>query len=198
MRPGALVIAAVVAGLLGSDGTLRARRSLEIPAFARRYGLSCNVCHNPIPKLTPFGETFAGNGFRMASAEPPRDTLATGDDLLLLMRDIPLSIRFDAYVSGATNGETATDFDLPYNLKLLSGGPISQKLSYYLYFFLFERGEVGGIEDAFLYVNDLVGDVIDLASDSSRSPTRCSSVSCGSSFRTTRSTAPASERSRLT
>src|SRR5512134_2778508 len=56
----------------------------EIPAFARKYGVSCNLCHSPIPRLTAFGETFAANGFRMSSLEPVRDTIDTGDPLLEL------------------------------------------------------------------------------------------------------------------
>jgi hypothetical protein len=37
-----------------------------IPAFARRYKVRCRLCHDPVPKLTPFGEQFAANGFRSA------------------------------------------------------------------------------------------------------------------------------------
>ncbi len=135
----------------------------EIPAFARRYGMSCSACHDPFPRLTAFGDLFAGNGFRLASDEPARDTIDTGDRLLELARDIPLAIRLDAYIQSFNNGQTATDLKLPYNLKILSGGSISKKLSYYLYFFLFERGEVGGIEDAFVQVNDIGGQPIDVA-----------------------------------
>ncbi|UCC48451.1 MAG: hypothetical protein JSV41_13480 [Gemmatimonadota bacterium] len=134
-----------------------------IPAFARKYRVSCQLCHNPIPRLTEFGETFAGNGFRFSAAEPARDTIDTGDRLLELARDLPLAIRFDAFAQGFTNGESGTDLETPYNLKVLSGGPISGKLSYYFYFFLFERGEVGGVEDAFVYVNDIGGLPIDVA-----------------------------------
>jgi hypothetical protein len=134
----------------------------EIPAFARRYGMSCGACHSPIPRLTAFGELFAGNGFRVAAEEPPRDTIDTGDRLLELSRNLPLAIRLDAYVQTFNNGQTATDFKLPYNLKILSGGTISKKLSYYFYFFLFERGEIGGIEDAFVQVNDIAGRPIDV------------------------------------
>jgi hypothetical protein len=133
-----------------------------IPAFARKYRVSCQLCHNPIPRLTEFGETFAGNGFRFSAAEPARDTIDTGDRLLELARDLPLAIRFDAFAQGFTNGESGTDLETPYNLKVLSGGPISGKLSYYFYFFLFERGEVGGVEDAFVYVNDIGGLPIDV------------------------------------
>jgi hypothetical protein len=135
----------------------------EIPAFARRYGMSCSPCHDPIPRLTALGEAFAGNGFRLAAEEPPRDTINTGDRLLELTRSVPLAIRLDAYVQAFNNGGTASDFKLPYNLKILSGGTISQKLSYYFYFFLFERGEIGGIEDAFIQVNDVGGQPIDVA-----------------------------------
>jgi hypothetical protein len=135
----------------------------EIPAFARRYRASCSLCHSVAPRLSAFGETFAGNGFRMAPNEPPRDTIDTGDPLLDLYRDLPLAIRLDGYITGYLNGENRADLQTPYNAKVLAGGAISRKLSYYLYFFLFERGEVGGIEDAFVYVNDIAGKPIDVA-----------------------------------
>lgn len=133
-----------------------------IPAFARKYGVSCKLCHDPVPKLTAFGEQFAGNGFRFAAAEPPRDTIDTGDPLLELARSVPLALRVDAYIRGYTEG-TGTDFQTPYGFKLLSGGPIAKQLSYYIYFFLFERGEIGGVEDAFLYVNDIGNVPLDVA-----------------------------------
>jgi hypothetical protein len=34
-----------------------------IPAFARKYGTSCQTCHTVYPKLTPFGEAFRRNGY---------------------------------------------------------------------------------------------------------------------------------------
>ena len=34
-----------------------------VPAFARRYKISCNTCHAPFPKLKPYGDDFAGAGF---------------------------------------------------------------------------------------------------------------------------------------
>jgi hypothetical protein len=134
-----------------------------IPAFARRHRVSCSLCHTLLPKLNAFGEQYAGNGFRMSANAPPRDTINTGDELLQLYRDLPLAIRVDAYISAYTAGESGSDLQTPYNVKILSGGPISRKFSYYLYFFLFERGEVGGIEDAFVYLDNIAGQPIDLA-----------------------------------
>jgi hypothetical protein len=41
--------------------------ALAIPAFARKYDMSCTTCHAPFPKLKPFGEEFAGNGFQLTT-----------------------------------------------------------------------------------------------------------------------------------
>ena len=159
-RPSAVVVTLLFCSLLIM---LPSNRADAIPAFARRYRVSCSLCHNVVPALSAFGEAFAGNGFRFSPDEEPRDTVATGDPLLDLAKDLPLAIRVDAYMNAYTNGDVATDFETPWNVKILSGGTISKKLSYYLYFFLFERGEVGGIEDAFVYVNDVGGKPVDLA-----------------------------------
>lgn len=134
----------------------------EIPAFARKYRVSCNLCHNPVPTLTDFGNTFAGNGFRFGPNEEPRDTINTGDDLLDLPANLPLAMRIDLYAQGFTNGDVGADWKTPYNIKLMTGGTISKKLSYYLYFFLFERGEIGGVEDAYVQYNDVAGAPVDV------------------------------------
>ena len=134
-----------------------------IPAFARRYKVSCQTCHDPFPKLTDFGSQFAANGYRMSPTEEPMDTIGTGDELLALMKDVPLAVRLEMYAQGYANGNVATDFQYPYGLKLLSGGAISKKISYYFYTFLVERGDIGGVEDAFLHINDVGGAPVDLA-----------------------------------
>ena len=74
-----------------------------------------------------------------------------------------MRIRLDAYAQLYANGKAATDFQMPWNLKLLSGGTLGKKLSYYVYFLLAERGEVAGVEDAFIYWNDIGGAPVDLA-----------------------------------
>lgn len=137
-------------------------RADAIPVFARRYGVSCQLCHNPVPMLTEFGETFAGNGFRMAANEPPRDTINTGDPLLWLPNDLPLSFRLDGYAQAYAGGRAATDFQGPYTLKVLGSGVINRKLSWYVYALLLERGEYGGVEDAYIAVNDVGGHELDL------------------------------------
>lgn len=134
-----------------------------IPAFARKYDMSCATCHNPAPRLKPYGEDFAGNGFKLEGKEPTRYLRDTGDELLSLMRDFPLAIRFDAYLEARTDRGRGADMQTPYLLKVLSGGEVTPMVSYYFYFFLSERGDVAGIEDAFLMFNNLFGIELDVA-----------------------------------
>ena len=136
-----------------------------IPAFARKYKVTCALCHAPFPRLNAFGEAFAGNGFQMVRGETPLDTMFTGDPLLRLQRDIPLAIRLDAYMSALTETDdlaAGADIKTPWGIKLLTGGQVTESVSYYFYFFLSERGEIAGLEDAYLQFNDVVGSGIDV------------------------------------
>ncbi len=141
--------AGLLLGLLIS-WTLRA-----IPAFARKYGFSCAVCHAPFPHLKEFGEEFAERGFTIEN-EPKRATKKTGDPLLLLQRDLPIALRMDLYLVKEGEG-TNLDLKAPYVLKFLSGGNISKNISYYMYFLLTEEGKIAGLEDAYIALNNLFG-----------------------------------------
>ncbi|MDQ1332630.1 MAG: hypothetical protein QG576_665 [Bacteroidota bacterium] len=129
----------------------------SIPAFARKYQISCQVCHSPaMPRLKGFGEEFAGNGFRLTEYESPRYFIQqVGDDRLSLFRELPLAIRMDGFATYNFNDAGQADFGSPFVLKILSGGELSDKLSYYFYFLLNERGSIAGVEDAFLMYHDL-------------------------------------------
>ena len=127
-----------------------------IPAFARKYQISCQVCHSPaFPRLKAFGEEYANNGFRMTKYESPRYFIETGDDRLSLFRELPLAIRLDGHALANFENSGKTEFASPFILKLLSGGELSDKLSYYFYFLMNEEGSIVGVEDAFLMYRDL-------------------------------------------
>jgi len=137
---------------------ISAQTASAIPAFARKYRVSCAQCHAPVPRLNAFGEAFAANGFEFAPGEPPRDTIATGDPLLRLQNDLPLAIRFDSYVRALTDpkgSQNAVDLQAPWVIKLLSGGQVSDKVSYYFYFMMTEGGEIVGLEDAYIQYTDI-------------------------------------------
>ena len=133
-----------------------------IPAFARKYNMSCQTCHSPFPKLKPYGDEFAGNGFVLADKDAPRYFIDTGDESLSLLRDLPLAFRLEGYVTYNNRNSDQSDFTTPYLLKILSGGSIAKDISYYFYFFFSERGEVAGIEDAFIMFNNLFDQDLDL------------------------------------
>lgn len=131
--------------------------SYSIPAFARKYDMSCNVCHSPSPKLKPYGEDFAGNAFKLADKESPRYLRETGDDKLTLLREFPVAARLELYGQYQSNINQKNDFRTPLLLKFLSGGQIAPDIAYYFYFFFSEKGEVAGIEDAFVMFNNIGG-----------------------------------------
>ncbi len=135
--------------------------SWSIPAFARRYNISCSTCHAPFPKLKPYGADFAGDGFIMKENEKARDYVSAGDDELWLNKSFPLAVRFDAYAL-KDDGEPNTDLQSPWGLKLLSGGTVYKKIGYYFYFFMSERGEVAGIEDAYIHFDNVFDTPLDI------------------------------------
>ena len=128
-----------------------------IPAFARKYGYSCEICHAPVPRLKAFGEEFMDNGYRIPDKEPPRATIDTGDPTLLLQRELPLAMRFDGFLSYEPNSAVKGDFRTPVAMKILSGGNISEHISYYTYFLMTEDSKIVGLEDTYLYFHDLFG-----------------------------------------
>lgn len=136
--------------------------ALSIPAFARKYSMSCKVCHTPFPKLKPYGDDFMNNGYVIKDKETPRYNIDTGDSLLSLLRELPIAIRFEGFLSLNNSNNKKLDFAAPFLIKLLSGGEITKHVSYYFYFFFTEKGEVAGLEDAFLMFNNLFNQEFDI------------------------------------
>jgi hypothetical protein len=133
---------------------------LAIPAFARKYNMSCKTCHSPFPYLKAYGNDFAGNGFQLKDKEAPRYYTDTGDEYLSLIRDLPLAIRLEGYVTYNEGNAEQSDFTTPIIFKLLSGGAITKDVAYYVYYII-ESGEPGKIEDAWLMFNNLFSTELD-------------------------------------
>ncbi|MFO7933709.1 MAG: hypothetical protein R6U78_06475 [Bacteroidales bacterium] len=151
-----LFIPAIIAGIF-------CQTAEAIPAFARKYNISCTTCHTPsFPKLKPFGDQYAGDGFTLTEYQSPRYFTETGDEKLSLIRNFPIAVRLDGYVQVKIDNTGAVDLSAPYLLKLLSGGEISDHLAYYFYFYMDEHGEVAGVEDAFLMYNNLFDTELDI------------------------------------
>lgn len=154
---------AILAGLTFFILMQIARINLQaIPAFARKYRLSCKTCHAPFPRLKEYGDEFAANGFAIKDKDAPRYFVDTGDDFLSLLRELPIALRLEGFWTYNNSNERKVDFTSPYLLKFLSGGEITKNIAYYFYFFFSERGEVAGIEDAFVMFNNMFGTELDL------------------------------------
>ncbi len=147
-------------------------KSEAMPAFARQYNISCVACHAAFPRLNEFGEHFANNNFRLPNWKD--STVETGDEMLALPDSVPLALRTQAFVQAreaeavdVSNGETIsadTDIQSPYLIKLLSGAPLSDHISYYFYAIFAEKGDNGSVvvEDAWFSHDDVFGTDISL------------------------------------
>lgn len=133
---------------------------LSIPAFARKYNTTCKTCHSPFPVLKDYGDEFAGNGFQLKDKDAPRYYVETGDEKLSLLRDFPVAVRLEGYVTYNQGNMEQSDFTTPLIFKLLTGGAIAKDISYYVYYIL-ENGESGKIEDAWFMLNNLFGTELD-------------------------------------
>lgn len=141
---------------------ISAQSVYAIPAFARRYKISCTTCHDPFPRLKPYGDEFAGNGFVIEEEEKERDYISAGDDLLWLNRDFPIAAKFDAYAISSDKTDVNNDLQAPWGMKILSGGTLAKNIGYYFYFYMSERGEVVGLEDAYIHFNNIKGTEFDI------------------------------------
>lgn len=101
------ILAFIITAIIASD-------IFAIPAFARKYNMTCETCHSPFPKLKPYGDEFAGNGFVLKDQDAPRYFVETGDPELSLIRDLPLAMRlgkgYVTYNQGNTQQSDLSEF----------------------------------------------------------------------------------------
>ncbi len=148
--------------LIGAALFVQTEEADAIPAFARKYRMTCTTCHSPTPRLKAYGDDFAGNGFVLADEDAPRYYVPTGDENLDLIRDLPLAVRMEGYIRHNTAHGREAEFSYPYIFKLLSGGSLTDGIAYYFYFYISEHGEVAGVEDAYIMFNNLFGSELDI------------------------------------
>jgi hypothetical protein len=99
-----------------------AQSALAIPAFARKYGFNCNMCHVGFPKLNDWGQRFRDNGYQLPGQQ--------GLEKSVFEAGIPLAIRTTAgYSLYDGGGQTAGGFHL-YGLDLLAAGVLHKNISF--------------------------------------------------------------------
>ena len=120
-----------------------------IPAFARRYGVACDYCHQGYPKLNPMGQRFEERGFRMAQEDP-----FVASEWL---RGVPASAR----VLGTRLFTERVD-DSSFGVgKAITAGSLGRRLSYWAdYLLLAREGDDtfdGRVDNAFAQVEVVPG-----------------------------------------
>lgn len=102
------------------------------------------------------------DGFTISAKERPPAVIDTGDPLLSLPQDIPLSFRIDTYLAYSPNEKAKSDFHTPAAVKFISAGNISDSISYYTYFLMTENAKIVGLEDSFLNFRHIFGLPVDV------------------------------------
>jgi hypothetical protein len=96
--------------------------ALAIPAFARKHGFNCNMCHVSFPKLNDFGQRVRDNGYQIpGQAGLEKTVFETGSPLA-----VRTTVGYSAYNS---DGVTAAGYHL-YGLDLLAAGVLHKNISF--------------------------------------------------------------------
>lgn len=90
-----------------------------IPAFARRYGVECHMCHQGFPKLNRTGHRFKERGYRLENEDPFK-----ASDWI---KSIPLRARASGLRYFVEGGDS---FDSAF-VKVISAGNLGSRLSYW-------------------------------------------------------------------
>ena len=96
--------------------------SQAIPAFARKYGFNCNMCHTAYTKLNDFGQRFRDYGYQMPGQE--------GMEKNVIESSIPLALRTSFGLLSSHKGrEDSFGFALN-GLDLLTAGMLHKNISF--------------------------------------------------------------------
>lgn len=119
----ALTIAATLIVLVLAPAPARA-----IPAFARKYGTNCTMCHSSFPRLNDFGARFRQNGYQVPGRESEEQTVIDGP--------APVALRSSAgfnldRVRNVPLGEDLAQLQVN-GLDLLSGGLLTAGVGYFV------------------------------------------------------------------
>lgn len=107
-----------------------ARPAVAIPVFAHRFNLQCQACHTVVPHLTPFGEDFRANGYRIGALKP--------------RPAFPIAVKLQAAYSSAPPDPAAP---LPKTIldevELLAAGTLGTRGAYFIEIYAVDGGFPG-------------------------------------------------------
>jgi len=107
---------------------LMPERAEAIPAFARKYGFNCTMCHSSVPRLNDLGSRFRDNGYQLPGRE--------NDEKTVLESAPPLAVRtsagFDYVAVSHDSGATPRSGVELSGLDILAAGLLAPDLGFVL------------------------------------------------------------------
>ncbi len=106
--------------------------SLAIPAFARKYDVSCVMCHTAFPKLNDFGVNFRDNGFQMGGESDLPTNLEKGYFPIAFRTTVGYEYASQNHVQGVT-GNSVDNYSSglgSLGMDILSAGTIDRDISF--------------------------------------------------------------------
>lgn len=136
--------------VLGGTLTLFAGSAWAVPAFARRYGVSCSACHDAWPHLNATGWSFKMSGYRRLNGrdlEPTQPDIDLGFGALTIPSIPPLAVTgsfgFDYRQDkrwaedGTRTTRTGSSLDVE-SVEVFAATPLGKHLSFFAEFPMFE------------------------------------------------------------
>lgn len=101
-----------------------ADQSQAIPAFARKYGFNCNMCHTAYPKLNDFGQRYRDGGYQIPDQ--------AGKEANVFATPSPIAMRTSAGLTVYdSKGGSTLGFNL-FGFDLLAAGVLHKNVSFML------------------------------------------------------------------
>jgi hypothetical protein len=110
--------------LLLVTGIIFPSNSFAIPAFARKYGFSCNMCHTAFTKLNDFGQRYRDNGYQIPGEE--------GKEKNVFDLAPPLAMRLSTSFLNYKNEDGSVSTFYLNGLDILASGVLHKNISFLL------------------------------------------------------------------
>jgi hypothetical protein len=124
--------------------------SEAIPAFARKYDLSCTSCHTKPPRLNAFGEAFHMAGFQVPQTEEAEIRKKRRIGRIYSETDFMniFSVRTTGNIVESFNGSDSdeTNLTLPQEVEIYLAGTFTKDVSYF-FELEYEGKEIAGDSD---------------------------------------------------
>ena len=163
----------VILVLVALVGVLFPPAADAVPAFARKYDVSCNACHTRHPRLNSFGQRFLENGYQMPGTEDGGSVEKSlfggplnGATLGEIGNYFAVRVRGDIQQASFREETEATDdvdIIMPNVVNLFFAGTATKNISFFLEGeYATQEGHGGGLifERAFLVFSNLGGQQI--------------------------------------